>query len=187
MTRILIVDDEKDLLIIYGSILKKAGYIIDTAGTGARCFIKLSEFKPDLVLLDINLPDTDGYKILSEIKTTKEFEHIFVIMISGEEISPENMAHGLESGADEYMIKPTGSQELLSRVRAMVRLKTSENKLRKAKKDLEKKITEQVLELEEINNDLRMEIKIRKTIQQNLSYDSSLLVRALELRFCICV
>ena len=166
--KILIIDDERDLNDVYGRILEAEGYRICHAYSGDEGLEKLYSERPDLVLLDIRLPDRSGLEILSHIRTTETFMYTFVLLISGHEKSLEDRAAGLESGADDYLIKPVAKLELISRIRAMVRLKISETALRNAKADLEVKVKKQTKLLWSANRKLAKEIKERKAAQKVL-------------------
>jgi PAS domain S-box-containing protein len=129
---ILCVDDDPDLLDINSNILQQAGYEVLKASTGNKCLRMTREKRPDLVLLDVILPDIDGYDVCRQIKDTPELAGTYVIMISGMETSSEKQIKGLEAGADGYVARPISSQELLARVQAMIRIKQMETALRKS-------------------------------------------------------
>lgn len=131
--KILCVDDDPDLLNINSSILQLAGYKVVSAITGAECLARLKEERPDLVLLDVNLPDISGITICREIKSNPEFFGTYVILISGVRTSSENQIEGFEIGADGYIVRPISGQELIARVHSMMRIKEAEIALKKSK------------------------------------------------------
>lgn len=124
--KILCVDDDPDLLNIYVSILRSAGYEVLETSTGNECLRIAQKAHPDLILLDVVLPDISGIDVCQQIKTDPELYGTYVILISGIETSSEGQAHGLETGADGYIVRPITARELLARVQAMLRLKQAE-------------------------------------------------------------
>lgn len=104
MSKILIVEDNKDLLNIYKSELDYNGFETQIASTGDELFHYLDEFKPDLILLDIMLPDIDGVQALIKIKAKEECKNIKVILISNID-APAIVNKAFASGADGYLIK----------------------------------------------------------------------------------
>ncbi len=136
-TIILIVEDELRLLEVSAKILTRKGYQVETSAYGSDAIGKLDSFFPDIVLLDISLPDMNGFDILSIIRSEKRFQQIFVIICTGMMTSMEHRNYGLESGADDYLYKPLTADALLARVKAMVRIKKTEHQLRNINKTLD--------------------------------------------------
>ena len=130
--KVLCVDDNPDLLIINSSILKSAGHEVLGATDGRACIDMVSKERPDLVLLDVILPDMDGLEVCRRIKATPGMTDTYVVLISGMEISSESQIKGLEAGADGYIVRPVSSQELLARVQALIRIRKAEAALRKS-------------------------------------------------------
>jgi PAS domain S-box-containing protein len=131
-TKILCVDDDADLLQINASILQSAGYNIVEACSGDECLRRVREDRPDLVLLDVMLPDASGFDICKRIKEDPELTGPYVILISGMEISSGSKIKGLEIGADGYIVRPVSGNELLARIQAILRIKVTETALRKS-------------------------------------------------------
>jgi DNA-binding response OmpR family regulator len=121
--RILIVDDQVDALQGVSRILKNAGYETFEAINGADCLKMAAEHKPDLILLDVVLPDIDGREVCKSIKANPETADIYVILLSSIRIESDSQAEGLEQGADGYIARPIPNRELLARVKSMLRLK----------------------------------------------------------------
>lgn len=115
--RILVVDDEKGLVKIIRLNLEQDGFDVIEAFNGAQAMEKLRTTLPDLVLLDVMMPDTDGFTVL---KMIRQIGNIPVIMLTakGEE---DDKIKGLELGADDYVTKPFSPRELTSRIRAVLR------------------------------------------------------------------
>ena len=120
MPSIYIVEDDTDILAIESYALKGAGYEVQgfesAAGFGAAMVEKL----PDLILLDIMLPDEDGIHILQRLRRDVRTASIPVIMVTAKSTELD-IVRGLEDGADDYISKPFGIMELLSRVKALLR------------------------------------------------------------------
>ncbi|EGJ27695.1 response regulator YycF [Streptococcus porcinus] len=117
MKKILIVDDEKPISDIIKFNLTKEGYDIMTAFDGREAITIFEEDKPDLVILDLMLPEMDGLEVAKEIRKTS---HIPIIMLSAKD-SEFDKVIGLEIGADDYVTKPFSNRELLARVKAHLR------------------------------------------------------------------
>lgn len=135
-TKILIVDDNPDMLEASAKIVFKAGYKILKAKNGKECLEMIDEFVPDLILLDVDLPDINGIEICKIIKNNPEkYGIIFIILISASLVSSDVQAEGLESGADNYIARPVPNRELLARVESMIRIKNTEEALRQSKEE----------------------------------------------------
>ena len=117
MKKILIVDDEKPISDIIKFNLTKEGYETVTAFDGREAITKFEEEDPDLILLDLMLPELDGLEVAKEVRKTS---HIPIIMLSAKD-SEFDKVIGLEIGADDYVTKPFSNRELLARVKAHLR------------------------------------------------------------------
>lgn len=118
--RILIADDEPDILEIISFNLTKEGYEIQTAADGQEALIKINNFKPDLVILDIMMPRMTGHEVCNIIRSKPEFNEVLIIFLTA--LSDEDsQVKGLESGADDYISKPISPKVLVSRVNAVFR------------------------------------------------------------------
>lgn len=117
MKKILIVDDEKPISDIIKFNLTKEGYDTVTAFGGKEAVAVFEEEKPDLIILDLMLPELDGLEVAKEIRKTS---HIPIIMLSAKD-SEFDKVIGLEIGADDYVTKPFSNRELLARVKAHLR------------------------------------------------------------------
>jgi PAS domain S-box-containing protein len=130
--KILVVDDEPELLLISERVLKKENYFVTTASNEKECLEAIQQDKPDLLLLDVMLGDSNGVDICKALKNDPGNSSIYIILLSGSKIESENISEGLETGADGYLIKPLKNRELLARVEAAYRLITAEKALRKS-------------------------------------------------------
>ncbi|WNZ87842.1 response regulator YycF [Streptococcus iniae] len=117
MKKILIVDDEKPISDIIKFNLTKEGYETVTAFDGREAVTLFEEEKPDLVILDLMLPEMDGLEVAKEIRKTS---HIPIVMLSAKDSEFDKII-GLEIGADDYVTKPFSNRELLARVKAHLR------------------------------------------------------------------
>ena len=138
--RILATDDDPQVLLLTSSVLTRAGYEVMEAKTGKECLEATYAHRPDLVLLDVMLPDMKGSEVCRRIKVDPDLRGIFVMLLSGVEVSSEFQAKGLNVGADGYIVKPISNKELLARVQAMERLKRVEDALREKEKQQEELI-----------------------------------------------
>ena len=139
--KILVTDDDPDVLLLTSSVLTRAGYEVLEARAGRECLEMMHTHHPDLVLLDVMLPDMKGSTVCRHIKADPELQGTFVILVSGVQVSSEYQARGLNIGADGYIVKPISNKELVARVQAMERIKKAEDALREKEKQQEKLIT----------------------------------------------
>jgi PAS domain S-box-containing protein len=127
---ILIVDDDNATREMFAVCLRTKGYDVREAGTGWQGLELARKYTPDLILLDVRLPDISGMEVCKQVKADPALTDVFVAFCTGEATGVENKVDGLEIGADEYLIKPFGLQELLARVRTLLRLRDTTAALR---------------------------------------------------------
>jgi two-component system KDP operon response regulator KdpE len=115
--KILVVDDEERMVRFIRMNLEHDGFIVSEANNGKQAISKLRDVNPDIILLDVMMPDVDGFDVL---ETLREFTNVPVIMLTakGEE---DDRVRGLELGADDYVTKPFSPRELVSRIKAVLR------------------------------------------------------------------
>lgn len=130
--KILVVDDEIFSLQGMSRMMRKAGYNTFEANNGSDCLRLATEYRPDLILLDVVMPDIDGREVCRLIKSNPETKDVYVVLLSGVKTESDSQAEGLEHGADGYIVKPIPNRELLARVKAMLRLKFAESRLAEA-------------------------------------------------------
>jgi diguanylate cyclase (GGDEF)-like protein len=118
--RILVVDDDRNLRKIIQTNLELAGYDVSTAPNGEEAMQLLDVMQPDLVVLDVMMPLMDGYEVARRIRRHPSNTHVPIIMLTAKSEVEDKLA-GFEAGADDYITKPFGPQELLARVRAKIR------------------------------------------------------------------
>jgi two-component system, OmpR family, alkaline phosphatase synthesis response regulator PhoP len=114
--RVLVVDDEPGIVDIARANLEAQGYQVIGAHDGHEALEKIKEDKPDLMVLDILMPEMDGWEVLRHMETDAEMAGIPVIMLTAR-VSDEDVLRGLEAGAVEYMTKPFYPQELVAAVK----------------------------------------------------------------------
>ena len=118
--RILLIEDEEDLLTVLSYNLQKEGYIVETATTGQKGLDICFASPPDLLLLDLNLPDMSGLEICSRLREKEDTAKVCIIMLTAKSAENERVS-GFEAGADDYVPKPFNTRELLLRIRAQLR------------------------------------------------------------------
>jgi two-component system KDP operon response regulator KdpE len=117
MTRILIVEDERELLRALTINLRARRYVVDSAGDGATALAVASKNPPDLVILDLGLPDMDGTDVIEGLRG---WTQVPIVVLSAREGQGDKV-DALDAGADDYLTKPFGMDELLARIRAALR------------------------------------------------------------------
>ncbi|MBI4060560.1 MAG: response regulator [Elusimicrobia bacterium] len=120
MYRIGLVEDDVLMQKMWSSVLKADGLECVLCPNGASALERLPKERPDLVLLDVNLPDIDGHEICRRLKGDERTRAIPIIMLTGEARELEQRVRGLELGADDYLFKPISPKVLLARVRAIL-------------------------------------------------------------------
>ena len=118
MSRILIVEDNADLAFGLRSNLELEGYEVSIASTGATGLAEASVQEPDLLILDVMLPEMDGFEVLRRFREGNTSTPVLMLTARGEEM---DKVRGLRSGADDYVTKPFGLMELLARIEALLR------------------------------------------------------------------
>lgn len=117
--KVLIVDDELSILVPLKFLLEKNDYRVELAQSGKDALEKISQSKPDLILLDIMLPDLDGYEIFQLIRENPEWNDIKVIYLSAKNRDVD-IAKGLNLGVDAYVTKPFSNSELLEKIQMLI-------------------------------------------------------------------
>ena len=126
MSRILIIEDEAPMRMALKDILEAEGHRALTATDGAAGLQSALDEKPDLILLDVMMPRLDGFALCAELRRLER--HVPVLMLTAKG-RVEDRVHGLDTGADDYLVKPFSTEELLARVRALLRRFQKQNKI----------------------------------------------------------
>jgi DNA-binding response OmpR family regulator len=121
--KLLVVDDDPELLPLVGFALRQAGYLVVEAASGEAALELLERELPDLMILDVNLPGIDGFEVLRRARERRATLPILMLTVRGEE---EDLVRGLDLGADDYLTKPFSPRTLLARVRALLRRASQE-------------------------------------------------------------
>ncbi|HSJ07109.1 MAG TPA: diguanylate cyclase [Longimicrobiales bacterium] len=135
--RILVVDDNQDNIDIISTRLQFRGYDILEASDGGQALDLVRSHAPDLILLDVMLPDIDGYEISRRIKGAVDLPYIPIILVTARD-STQDKVTGLDAGADDYLTKPINFPELEARVRSMLRIKRLQDELEEKNRELER-------------------------------------------------
>lgn len=137
MARILIVDDSPDNIAIASMILEKDNYEILTATSGEQALEMARKARPDVILLDIQMPQMDGFQVCRRLKSEAATESIPVLFVSAHHKDAEAVSRGLTLGGDDYIVKPFNSTELRARVNVLARLKSHVDELLRKNFELE--------------------------------------------------
>ncbi len=165
---ILVVDDDANLRRATVRRLTRAGHRTIEAATGHDALRIARTEQPDLLLLDVNMPDVDGFEVCRRLKADPTLATTYVAMFSGSLTGSENQASGLEAGADEYIARTVSKREFLARVQTMLRLKRVEDELRASRDELERRVQTRTIELEQANAALKEEIAQKMRAEQEI-------------------
>ena len=133
MDRILVIEDSRTQALKTQLLLQREGYEVETAFDGEEGWERILNWKPDVVLLDINLPRKNGFDLLKEIRNRDELASMQVIMLTAYG-DVDSLAKALELGADDYISKPFNDRELSARVKASLRMKKLQDRVIKAER-----------------------------------------------------
>ena len=120
--KVLLADDEMDVIRVVSARLKDGGYQVISAGDGEEALRLAKEERPDIVILDIMMPKLDGYKVCRLLKFDHQYKTIVVMMLTAR-AQPEDMKLAAECGADAYMTKPVDFQEFLTKIAQLLAAK----------------------------------------------------------------
>ena len=155
--RILVVDDQPMNVKLLADALRIQGYEVASAASGREALEKIDDDAPDLVLLDVVMPEMNGYEVCRAIRARHETQILPVIMVTALDPHDERIK-GLEAGADDFLTKPVNQQELMARVRSLLRIKSLHDtvqdqarELAALNRDLERRVAEQVTELQRLS------------------------------------
>ncbi len=134
--KVMIADDVPDNISLLSRFIKNAGYDYIVASNGIEVLQKAHLEMPDLILLDVNMPEKDGFTALKELRADADISHIPVIILTAARPSPDDIQWGLNLGADDYITKPFDKRELLARIRTKLRVKEVEDIIRRQNREL---------------------------------------------------
>jgi adenylate cyclase len=147
--KILVVDDTEKNVKLLADLLTFKGYSVVTASGGREALQKVESERPDLVLLDVMMPDLNGYDVCRQIRQNPVIGLLPVVMVTALDPTQERVK-GLEAGADDFLTKPINQAELIARVRSLVRIKELYDQLTELNRTLEVRVSEQVEQLERL-------------------------------------
>lgn len=155
-TTIMVVDDQEINRRLLDELLTASGYRVVTASSGTECLSLLRGAQPDLLLLDVVMPDLTGYDVCRALRATPNTRVLPVVMVTALD-QPEERVKGIEAGADDFLSKPINPTELLARVRSLLRVKTYHDtvqqqaaELAQLNADLEQRVQAQLVELQRL-------------------------------------
>ena len=147
--RILVVDDTPHNVKLLADILGARGYAVSTASSGKEALEKVAAEPPDIVLLDVVMPEMSGYEVCRAIRNAPQTARLPVVMVTALDPSQERIK-GIEAGADDFLTKPINQPELLARVRSLLRIKELWDELALLNQTLEARVAEQVAQLDRL-------------------------------------
>ena len=124
----MIVDDAPRNLQVLGNILRNQNYKISVASTGRQALTMVKKFLPDIILLDVMMPELNGFQVCRQLKSTKQTKNIPIIFLTAR-TQTEDILKGFELGAVDYVTKPFNTAELLARVRTHIQLKKAQQEI----------------------------------------------------------
>ena len=158
MPKILAIDDKQDNLVTVSALLRNLipDCTVITSDSGAGGIKKAESEQPDAILLDIKMPEMDGYEVCRHLKSNEKTKHIPVVMLTAIKTDPQSRTKGLDLGADAFLSKPIDEVELAAQVKVMLRIKTAEDLLRREKDLLEDTVRERTRALRESEERYRL-------------------------------
>jgi CheY-like chemotaxis protein len=170
MPKILAIDDKKDNLVTLSALLKNLmpGCAVITAQSGPEGIAKAKAELPDAILLDIKMPEMDGFETCRRLKADEGAKHIPVIMITAVKTDPQSRIKGLECGANTFLAKPIDEVELISQVKVPLRIKETEDALREERRSLERRVQERTAALRQEITDRKQAEEEKSSLQERL-------------------
>jgi two-component system, sensor histidine kinase and response regulator len=150
---ILVVDDEPDNFEVIEALLASMPYTLHYASHGQKAIDSLDQFQPDLILLDVMMPDINGIEVCKQIKSIQQWQSIPIIMVTAL-TGTNDLANCLSAGADDFISKPVNGVELRARVQSMLRIKKQHDRIQSLSKLQRNSINSLTISLNELNNDL---------------------------------
>jgi signal transduction histidine kinase len=166
---VLIVDDNENNLFTLNNLIKEYLKVqVLQANMGSQALKILARNAIDLIILDVQMPDMDGFEIAKAIRSRKKTQHIPIVFLTAAYKSEEFQQKGFAVGAADYLVKPIDRQQLISRIQTYIRFIEQD---RRHKQELERKVQKRTLKLSQANQKLEQEIEERKQIQAKLNQE----------------
>jgi diguanylate cyclase (GGDEF)-like protein len=170
-SKILIVDDVPENLQLLATTLTKQGYQVRRAKNGAMALMGARNNLPDLILLDINMPDMNGYQVCEQLKADRATRSIPIIFLSAQD-DLEDKVRAFNFGGADFIGKPFQVEEVLARVRNQLALQAAQAEIRTLNAELEQRVRQRTAELESANFTLKQEIFQRHQLETKLRHDA---------------
>ncbi|HEY9167653.1 MAG TPA: hybrid sensor histidine kinase/response regulator [Candidatus Kryptonia bacterium] len=135
--KVLAVDDAPDNLVLLDKLLKRQGFEVSCASSGKECLAKSSKDHPDLIILDVAMPEMNGFETLKHLRENELTKDIAVIILTANSKDAKSIEEGFSLGADEYLTKPIDQDELIARVRSILRVVKAEHEIEQLKADFQ--------------------------------------------------
>lgn len=177
---ILIIDDDDSRRDRTARLLESVGYGIIEAENGAEGVRLASLHRPEIILLNVILPDINGLDLWRKLKALPGCAESRLVLMSEDTLDPESRIDDCENGAKDYIVRPISDRELLARIRLIARLKYAEDSLQQHKDDVERVIAERMAELRAVNERLRQEVTERKQAEKELSRLSAAMAASID-------
>jgi adenylate cyclase len=143
--KILAIDDTPENLRLVDALLAPQGYTVVTAASGTEALAMLDSERPDLLLLDIVMPEMNGYEVTKAVRANASWRHLPIIMITA--TGGADLVRSLEAGADDFVSKPFDKNELLARVRSLIRVKSYYDTVQRQREELSRFFSPQIADL----------------------------------------
>ena len=156
--RILIVDDTLQNIQVLGTVLREQNYQINVAQNGMQALESVGKVPPDLILLDVMMPEMDGFEACKRLKADEDTRDIPVIFLTAK-VETEDVVHGFDLGAVDYVTKPFNATELLARVHTHLELRRLRRELQEYNEQLEEKVAERTADLQRAHKQLQLQVR----------------------------
>src|SRR4051812_27671496 len=158
MARILLVDDNQDSRFAVVETLRKlTDHAIEEVDSGPATLERVRRSDYDLVLLDVQMPGMDGFEVCRRLRADDRTRRVPVLFLTATHYQVESRLKGLEVGADDFIVQPISNQELVARIKSVLRVKALADEIRQHNTELESKVRQRTVDVEKLANQLRAE------------------------------